>query len=110
MKTLSLFALATLGDVTQIKMILFVSNCQGKKGEHFYGAKLMTVLPTNFANVYQRGARYLTGDNEEVVWVKFSTLSQAVLLDNTINVQHAYGHFLICKLGPGFILLAEVCP
>jgi hypothetical protein len=99
--------LATLGDATQREMILFVSNSQGKKGEHF--SKLLT-LPTNFANVYQRGARYLTGDNQEVVWVKFSTLNQAVLLDNTINVQHANGHSLICKLGPGFILLAEVCP
>ncbi len=31
------------------------------------------------------------GENLEVFWAEFSTLSQAVLLDNTKNVQHANG-------------------
>ena len=32
-------------------------------------------------------------DNLEVVWAEFSTLSLAVILDSTINVQRANGHF-----------------
>ncbi len=36
-----------------------------------------------------RGARLQTGENLEVVWAEFSTLSLAVLLDNTKNAQHA---------------------
>jgi hypothetical protein len=32
------------------------------------------------------------------------------LTDNTINPLNANGHFYSWKLGPGFILLAEVCP
>ncbi len=33
------------------------------------------------------------GDYLEVVWTKFSTLGQGVLLDDTKNVGHANGHF-----------------
>ncbi len=32
------------------------------------------------------------GENLEVVWAKFSTLSQAVLLGNSKNAQHANDH------------------
>ncbi len=41
----------------------------------------------------EQGAQYLTGDNLKVVLAKFSTLSLAVLQDNTLNAQHANGHF-----------------
>ncbi len=54
--------------------------------------------------------RYLMGENLKVVWAEFSTLSEAVLLHNKENAQHAYDHLLSWKLGPDFFLLAEVCP
>ncbi len=56
-----------------------------------------------------RGARYLMGDNLEVARAEFLTLSWAVLLDDTINVKNANDHFYRRQLGPGFVLLAEVC-
>jgi len=56
------------------------------------------------------GAQYLTEENIEVIWAEFSCLSWAVLLKNTINVQHVNDHFESWKLCPGFVLLAEVCP
>jgi hypothetical protein len=37
--------------------------------------------------------RYRTGENLEVVWAEFLTLSWGVLLDNAINVLNANGHF-----------------
>ncbi len=39
------------------------------------------------------GAQYLTGEDIEVVWAKFSVVSQACLLEITINTQHANGHY-----------------
>ncbi len=41
----------------------------------------------------KRGARYLTGDNLKVVWVEFSTISKAVLLNRNMSRQHKHGHF-----------------
>jgi hypothetical protein len=40
-----------------------------------------------------RGVRYLTGDNVEVVWAEFSTVSLAVLQMTPKMPQHANGHF-----------------
>jgi len=40
-----------------------------------------------------RGARYLMGENLEVVWAKFSTLSKAVLPYCTTSALHTYNHF-----------------
>jgi hypothetical protein len=40
------------------------------------------------------GSVISNGRETKVVWVEFSTLSLAVLLDYTINAQHANGHFL----------------
>jgi hypothetical protein len=57
-----------------------------------------------------RGGRYLTGENLKVVWAEFSTLSQAVCLNRHTSIQHKHSYFLTCKLGPGFVLLAKVCP
>ncbi len=48
--------------------------------------------PSGYINIYQ-GARYLMGDNLEVVLAEFSTLSWTVLLNNTMNVQQANAHF-----------------
>jgi hypothetical protein len=42
--------------------------------------------------VGQRGG-FIVGGNLKVVWGEFSTLSQAVLLDKTINAQNENGHF-----------------
>ncbi len=57
-----------------------------------------------------RGARYLTGENLEVVCTEFSTLSYAffALLQNksTAHVQPLQSW----KLGPGLVLSAKVCP
>ncbi len=39
----------------------------------------------------QPGVRQLTGENLEVVWAEFSTLSLVVLFDNTKNAHHANG-------------------
>jgi hypothetical protein len=46
----TLLALATLGNATQITSFLVVEYGQGKHGRNFCGAKLLTALPTNFAN------------------------------------------------------------
>jgi hypothetical protein len=39
------------------------------------------------------GVQCLTGENLEFVWAEFSTLSQAVSVDKTINAQNANGRF-----------------
>jgi hypothetical protein len=41
----------------------------------------------------EQGARYPTVEDPEVVLAEFSTLSWAVLVNNTIIVQHANDHF-----------------
>jgi hypothetical protein len=38
-----------------------------------------------------RGAQQLPRENIEVVWAEFSTLSWAVLLDNTKKAEHTNG-------------------
>jgi hypothetical protein len=38
-------------------------------------------------------ARYLIGDNQDILWAKFGTLGEAVLLCNKENALHAHGHF-----------------
>jgi hypothetical protein len=38
------------------------------------------------------GAWYLTGENLEVVWAKFSTLSWAVLFESNITAWHTHRH------------------
>ncbi len=48
---------------------------------------------TAVINIMMQGARYLTGDNLEVVWAEFSTLSLAVLLQRNVTVWQAHGHF-----------------
>jgi len=40
-----------------------------------------------------RGARYLTGENLEVVWAEVSGLSYAFLLDKNIKAQNEIGRF-----------------
>jgi hypothetical protein len=45
----TLLALATLGNATQITSFLPVEYGQGKYVRNFCGAKMLTVLPTNFA-------------------------------------------------------------
>jgi hypothetical protein len=54
--------------------------------------------------------RYLTGENSKVVLAEFSALSLAVLLQMNANEQLTCSHFHSWKLGPGFVLLDEVCP
>jgi hypothetical protein len=38
------------------------------------------------------GAQYLTGENLEVVWTKFSTLSWTVLIQSNVTAWHAQSH------------------
>jgi len=52
-----------------------------------------TYIPHGNLNMFVWGAQYLARENLEVVWVEFSTLSEAVLLYNTINPQHTNGQF-----------------
>jgi hypothetical protein len=59
---------------------------------------------------FDRGARKLTGDNLKPVWAEFSTISQAVLMMCTYSSTRTHAHVCSWKLGPGFVLLAEVCP
>jgi hypothetical protein len=40
--------------------------------------------------MFERGARYLTGDNLEVVWAEFSTLSWAVLFQSNLTAWHTH--------------------
>ncbi len=44
-------------------------------------------------SMLEGGAQYLTAENLEAVWAEFSTLIQAVLVHNTINVLNAKGQF-----------------
>ncbi len=53
---------------------------------------MASLLGLDKFNHTQRGVRLLMGENLEVVWAEFSTLSLAVLLDNTKNGQLANGH------------------
>ncbi len=50
------------------------------------------------------------GENLKAVWAKFSTLSLAVLLKSSMSALHPHCLFYSSKLGPGSVLLAEVCP
>jgi hypothetical protein len=50
------------------------------------------ILILNFGMIH-RGARYLTGENLEVVWAEFSTLSCAVLFQINLNAWHTHSHF-----------------
>jgi hypothetical protein len=50
------------------------------------------------------------GENLEVVWAEFSTLSQAVLLITPKLRSLQMATSKIENSGPDFVLLAEVCP
>ncbi len=47
--------------------------------------------------------------NLEIVWAEFSNLSQTVLLQSNVTAWPSHSHLQILKLGPGFILISEVC-
>jgi hypothetical protein len=54
---------------------------------HCQGIRYITAFDTG------RGAQYLMGENQEVVWAEFSSLRWAVLLNSTINLHDANCHF-----------------
>ncbi len=66
-------AVATVGNVTQIKMIKFVS-C------HPNSQRQVKHCSMRVAVAVSSGSRKQAGDNLKVVWAEFSTINQAVLL------------------------------
>jgi hypothetical protein len=61
-------------------------------------------------NKAHQGARELTGEKQKLVWAEFSTLSLAVLMISTYLFTWMHAHIYSRKLGPGLVLLAQVCP
>ncbi len=57
-----------------------------------------------------RGSRKLLEENLEVVLAEFSTLSSAVFVWAELYDMYKHAHIWSWKLGPGFVLLAKVCP
>jgi hypothetical protein len=64
--------------------------------------KIKSLILTGEHNIYGRKPKSCLG---RVFNFKLGSLT-----DNTINPLNANGHISSSKLGPGFVLLAKVCP